>query len=84
MDDIKLPLDRNSPRFIDRLRILIRNSGLAYRTELTYIHWVKRFIFYHKKRHPREMGAQEVSCRHTQNKTTHLSFWGRKLVARFL
>lgn len=62
MDDIKLPLERNSPRFIDRLRIHIRNSGLAYRIELTYIHWVKRFIFYHKKRHPREMGAQEVEA----------------------
>ncbi len=60
MDDIKLPLDMNSPRFMDQLRIHIRNSGLAYRTELTYIHWVKRFIFYHNKRHPREMGEQEV------------------------
>ncbi|MGB5965660.1 MAG: integron integrase, partial [Sulfurimonadaceae bacterium] len=29
-------------------------------TEKTYVHWVKHYIFYHKKRHPKEMGKQEI------------------------
>jgi integron integrase len=32
----------------------------AIRTEELYVHWIKRYIFFHHKRHPREMGAPEV------------------------
>ena len=32
----------------------------SLRTEDTYIHWLKRFIFFHNKRHPREMGKVEI------------------------
>lgn len=62
MDDIRLPLDTRSPRFMDQLRIHMRKSGLAYRTEQTYVHWIKRFIFFHNKRHPEQMGAREMEA----------------------
>jgi hypothetical protein len=32
----------------------------AYRTEQTYIDWIKRYIIFHKKRHPKDMGANEI------------------------
>jgi integron integrase len=48
------------PRFLDQVRTVIRLQGLAYRTEQTYVDWVKRFIVFHGKRHPREMGAEEI------------------------
>jgi integron integrase len=33
---------------------------MSFRTEKTYLHWIRRFIRYHERRHPREMGAAEV------------------------
>ncbi len=48
------------PRLMDEIRTTIRLRGLSYRTEQTYTDWIKRFILFHNKRHPREMGAEEV------------------------
>lgn len=60
MDDIRHKLPSEPLRFLDQLRQHIRKSGLAYRTEQTYIHWVKRFIYFHDKQHPKNMGMAEV------------------------
>ena len=49
------------PRLFDQLRDCIRMRHYSIRTERTYAHWVRRFILFHGKRHPREMGAAEVS-----------------------
>ena len=38
----------------------IRARHMSLRTEKTYLHWIRRFIRYHGRRHPREMGAREV------------------------
>ena len=46
--------------FIESIRSEIRLRGYSLRTEKTYIYWIKQFIFFNDKRHPREMGAQEV------------------------
>jgi integron integrase len=48
------------PRFLDQVRAAIRLRGMSYRTEETYVDWIKRFIVFHGKRHPREMGAPEI------------------------
>ena len=60
MDDIRHRIPPQPSRFLDQLRLHIRKSGLAYRTEQTYIHWVKRFIYFHGKRHPKDLGMVEV------------------------
>jgi len=60
MDDIRHRIPAKPVRFLDQLRFHIRQQGLAYQTEKTYIHWTKRYIHYHNKRHPKEMGAAEV------------------------
>ena len=62
MDDIRHKLPATPTRFIDCLRVHIRENGLAYRTEQTYVHWIKRFIHFHNRRHPKDMGAAEIEA----------------------
>lgn len=51
----------SQPRLLDRVRAEIRVRHYSLRTEESYIQWIKRYIFYHHKRHPAEMGAREIS-----------------------
>ena len=60
MDDIPVSIDPKSKRFIPLLRSFIRQKGLAYSTEKTYLHWIIYYIRHHKLRHPKEMGGIEV------------------------
>ncbi|SDJ50758.1 integron integrase [Microbulbifer yueqingensis] len=63
MDDIRHRIPQaKAGGFIQRLRLHIREAGLSYRTEQTYIHWVKRFIHFHNLRHPEEMGLAEIEA----------------------
>jgi integron integrase len=48
------------PRLLDRMRQDMRTKHYSLRTEKTYIHWVRRYILFHKKRHPQDMGNREV------------------------
>jgi len=50
-----------SPRLLDRVRQEIRTRHYSRRTETAYVAWIKRFIFFHDKRHPNEMGEAEIS-----------------------
>ena len=49
------------PRLLDEVRDLIRLLHYSYRTEQSYLEWIKQYILFHQKRHPAEMGATEVS-----------------------
>jgi integron integrase len=40
----------------------IRTRHLAYRTEQAYLHWIRRYVKFHNRRHPREMGSPEVEA----------------------
>ena len=51
----------SEPRLLDRVRDAIRVRHYSRRTEKAYVGWVRRFVLYHGKRHPREMGKAEVS-----------------------
>ncbi|QOX79292.1 integron integrase [Trichlorobacter lovleyi] len=48
------------PKLLDQLRDRIRLKHYSRRTEDVYLDWAKRYILYHKKRHPQEMGKREV------------------------
>ena len=48
------------PKLLDQVRHAIRIRHLSPRTEQAYVGWIKRFIFFHSKRHPAEMGEAEV------------------------
>ena len=43
-----------------QVREVARLKHLSYRTEQTYLHWIKRFIAFHGKRHPKNLGAPEI------------------------
>lgn len=50
------------PRLLDQLRERIRVRHYALRTERLYVGWVRRYILFHGKRHPRDMGAPELEA----------------------
>lgn len=50
-----------SPKLLDQLRDAIRVRHYSIRTEKAYVDWCRRFILFHHKRHPAEMGGEEVS-----------------------
>ena len=47
-------------KLMDEVRSTFRTHHYSYRTEQSYISWIRRFILFNSKRHPREMGADEV------------------------
>jgi site-specific recombinase XerD len=47
-------------KLLDQVSAVMRFKHYSLRTERTYREWIKRYIFFHAKRHPREMGAFEV------------------------
>src|SRR5690625_1680439 len=50
------------PKLLDRIRHRIRRKHYSIRTEQAYVDWARRYILFHGKRHPREMGAAEVEA----------------------
>lgn len=53
-------MDTKSPKLLDQVRETIRTKHYSYRTEQTYADWIKRFILFNNKRHPKDMGAEEI------------------------
>jgi integron integrase len=50
------------PRLMDRVRAAIRARHYSRRTEDAYVIWIRRYIFFHQKKHPAAMGAEEVNA----------------------
>lgn len=47
--------------FLDHVRAVVRTHHFSYSTEKTYVNWIYRFIVFHDRRHPNELGAKEIS-----------------------
>jgi integrase len=47
-------------KLLDRVRDAIRRKNYSIRTEDAYVRWIKRFILFHDKRHPKDMGTPEI------------------------
>lgn len=60
------------PKLLDRVRERVRFKHYSIRTEDAYVQWVKRFVLYHGRRHPAELGAPEVEAF-----LTHLAVEGK-------
>lgn len=62
------------PRLLDQVRSAIRIRHYSRRTEKAYVFWIRRFVIFHRMRHPAEMGETEVtqflSSLATQNKVS--------------
>jgi integron integrase len=50
-----------SPKLLDRVRLAVRGRHYSPRTERAYVQWIRRFIFFHGKRHPADMGEAEIT-----------------------
>lgn len=48
------------PKLLDQVRAVIRRKHYSIRTEQAYVDWIKRYIFFHNKRHPVEMAEHEI------------------------
>jgi len=53
--------DTKQPKLLDQVRNRIRCKHYSIRTEQAYIEWIRKFIFYHGKLYPAEMGENEIS-----------------------
>jgi len=58
--DIRTPISPKSAGFIDQLKGFIRNRGLAYSTEKTYIEWVRRFIKFSGYQSPKQLNVLDI------------------------
>jgi len=73
VDDNRSASESGSPpRLLDQVRGRIRLKHYSLRTEQAYLDWIRRFIRFHGRRHPREMGAAEVGAF-----LTHLAVEGK-------
>ena len=49
------------PRLLDAVRDAIRTRHYSLRTERAYVLWIRRYVAFHRRRHPRDLGAEEVT-----------------------
>lgn len=54
--------EQGEPRLLDRVRDAMRVRHMSLRTEKTYVQWIRRFILFHGKRHPRDMAEVEINA----------------------
>jgi len=67
------------PKLLNQVRDAIRTRHMSVRTADAYVHWIKRYICFHQKRHPAEMGPVEITAfltalavqRHVSASTQH-------------
>lgn len=62
IDDIPPRLPERPTRFLDQVRLFLRQTGKSYATEKTYIYWIRNFIRYCGREHPASKGATEVTA----------------------
>jgi hypothetical protein len=61
-----------APKLLDQVRDKIRLKHYSLRTEQAYVDWIRRFILFHDKQHPLQMGAQDIEAF-----LTHLAVVGK-------
>ncbi len=54
--------EKTKSPFLEKVRQLMRVQHYAIRTDEAYVDWIRRFILFHWKRHPDEMGEQEIAA----------------------
>jgi len=61
MTTMNSPSAPQKPKLLDRVREVVRSRHFSRNTEDAYVAWIKRFIFFHGKRHPMELGEPAVT-----------------------
>jgi site-specific recombinase XerD len=65
-NDVQLVTERDqpykeTPRLLDQVRNVIRCKHYSIRTEQSYLDWIRRYIYFHNKQHPKDMGEPHIS-----------------------
>ncbi|SRR5712691_8471373 len=61
-DPVPVRVPPSEPKLLDQLRGRLRVRHYSIRTEQSYVEWVRRFVLFHGKRHPRDLGPTEVEA----------------------
>ena len=62
----------NRPNLLEQIKGVMRVKHYSIRTEEAYVGWVKKFVLFYNKKHPKYMGAKEI-----ENFLTHLAVVGK-------
>jgi site-specific recombinase XerD len=71
-NDSGLPSTEGKPRLLDQVRGIIRCKHYSIRTEQSYVDWIKRYIYFHNEKHPKDLGEEHISAF-----LTHLAVKGK-------
>ena len=55
-------MEKPPKNLLEQVKDQIRLNHYSYRTEDTYVQWILRYILFHNKRHPKEMGVPEIEA----------------------
>ena len=64
-------MNRRPTTLVEKSREILRRKHYALSTERRYLDWIRRYILFHKKRHPASMGKEEI-----EDFLTHLALRG--------
>jgi site-specific recombinase XerD len=62
LPDVSSPRAGSQPKLLDRVRHAVRVRHYSRRTEEAYVTWIRRYIVFHQKTHPSQMGGREISA----------------------
>ncbi len=54
--------ENKKPKLLEQVKVVMRASHYSIKTEEAYTNWIKRFVLFHNKRHPKDMGAEEIKA----------------------
>src|SRR6266566_8130314 len=58
---LPVPRQQNKPKLLDQIRQLMRLRHYSLRTEDAYVGWIRRYILFHGKRHPRDLAESDIA-----------------------
>ena len=67
-------VEKPPKKLLEQVSDVIRLKHYSYKTEKSYVNWIKRYIIFHNKRHPKEMGGKEKINKHVSCHTFRHSF----------
>lgn len=68
-------MEKRPKKLLDQVREAIRRKHYSIRTEKAYVSWIKRYILFHHKRHPNEMGSTEACPEPVEGSRPFLPIW---------
>ncbi len=53
-------MEQRPKKLLEQVQDVIRLKHYSYQTEKTYISWIRRYILFQDKRHPKDMASKEI------------------------